>query len=247
MKDVRIVPVRRVELWCEPRTWPWAKANRTAIGAHLAKVRKNQPALFNGLVYLLHEWRIDDGIFHGSMFETDVASFLAWRDDGFSDESTTYCFGVGALCSSDGTYFLGQQATPKPETCSINFAEAIPEPCDLRDEHTVEMSSCILRRLREQTGLAPDDVRLFPGWHAAITPHSVALIKLVVVPDRAPAVIARVRSFIDMQRPPELAGLVDVRESVDLKPAMPLIARAYLSDVALGRRKTIRPPVFGRA
>ncbi len=247
MKDIRIVPVRRVELWREPRTWPWAEANRTAIGANLAKVRTNQPALFNGLVYLLHEWSIDDGIFRGSVFETDVASFLAWRDGGFPDENTTHCFGVGALCSSDGTYFLGQQAKPKPETCSINFTEAMPEPCDLRGEHLVEMPPCILRKLKEQTGLAPDDVRLFPGWHAAITPHSVALIKLVVVPHGAPVVHARVRSFIDMQRPPELAGLVDVRESVDLLPAMPLIARAYLSDVALGRRKTVRPPVFGRA
>jgi hypothetical protein len=247
VKDIRIVPVRRVELWREPRIWPWAQANRTAIGANLAKVRTNQPALFNGLVYLLHEWCIDDDIFRGSVFETDVASFLAWRDGGFPDENTTHCFGVGALCSSDGTYFLGQQAKPKPETCSINFTEAMPEPCDLRGEHLVEMPACILRKLKEQTGLAPDDVRLFPGWHAAITPHSVALIKLVVVPHGAPVVHARVRSFIDMQRPPELAGLVDVRESVDLLPAMPLIARAYLSDVALGRRKTIRPPVFGRA
>ncbi len=246
-KDVRIVPVRRVELWREPRTWPWAQANRTAIGANLAKVRMEQPTFFNGLVYLLHEWSIEDGVFHGSMFETDVASFLAWRDGGFPDENPTHCFGIGALRSSDGTYFLGQQAKPRPQACAINFPEAMPEPCDLREEHLVEMPPCILRRLKEQTGLAPDDVRLLPGWHAAITPHSVALIKLVVVPDRAPAVLARVRSFIDMQRPAELAGLVGVRESVDLQLAMPLIARAYLSDVVARRSHGRTGPVFGRA
>lgn len=248
MKDVRIVPLRRVELWREPRAWPWAQANRPAIGANLAKVRTEHPGLFNGLVYLLHEWSIDDGVFPGSMFETDVASFLAWRDGGFPDDNPTHCFAVGALLSSDGTYFLGLQAKPKPQTCSVNFAEAMPEPCDLRDEHLVEMPPCILRRLKEKTGLVPDDVQLFPGWHAAIAPHSVALIKLVMVPHRAPAVLARVRSFIDMQRPPELAGLVGVRDSVDLQPAMPLIARAYLSDVVLARRRQGRSgAVFGRA
>jgi hypothetical protein len=247
MDNVRIVPVARVELWRDPKPWPWAQANRPVIGAYLAKLRSTRPTLFNGTLYLLHEWGIDSATFGGALFETDFASFLAWRDQGCPDTSVFHCFGMAALRAEDGTYLLGLKAEQKARAGKIDFPAGTPEPRDLREDGAVEVTPSILRKLKEQTGLAPEDMRLVPGWHVAISGQRIALIKSMMAPERAPELVARVRGHIEMQRPPELADLVTVHGVADLQPAIPAIARAYLSDVALGRRKTVRAPVFGRA
>jgi 8-oxo-dGTP pyrophosphatase MutT (NUDIX family) len=181
------------------------------------------------------------------MFETDFASFLAWRDQEYPDTSVFHCFGLGALRASDGPVLLGLKAQQKARAGAIDFPAGTPEPRDLREDGAVEVTPSILRKLKEQTGLDADDVRVVPGWHVAVAGQRIALIRSIIAPDDCAALVARVRSHMGMQRPPELADVVTVRGIADLQPAMPAIARAYLSDVLLGRRRLIRPPVFGRA
>ena len=48
--------------------------------------------------------------FPASYFETDFASFLAWRDWGFPDAGVFNGFGVGALRAADGAFVLGEMA-----------------------------------------------------------------------------------------------------------------------------------------
>ncbi len=50
--------------------------------------------------------------FSADYFETDFASFLAWRDWGFPDNSVFNGFGMGALRGSDGAFVLGEMAAP---------------------------------------------------------------------------------------------------------------------------------------
>jgi hypothetical protein len=247
MDRVPIAAVAQIELRLEPKPWAWAQANRPAIGAYLAKLRTKRPALFNGALYLLHEWSLDNGLFRGALFETNFASFLTWRDQGYPDESVFYCFGLAALRASDGPVLLGLKAQHKTRAGAIDFPTGTPEPRDLRDDGVVEMTPSILRKLKEQTGLEPEDVRLIPGWHVATVGQRIGLVRSMMAPQTCAALVARVRSHMEMQRPPELADVVTVRGVADLQPAIPAIARAYLADVLLGRRAVIRAPAFGRA
>ncbi|HEV2000912.1 MAG TPA: NUDIX hydrolase [Xanthobacteraceae bacterium] len=247
MDKVRIVPVAQIDLRRVPKPWTWAHANRPAIGAYLAKLRGRRPALFNGTLFLLHEWSLENGIFRGALFESDFASFLAWRDQGYPDPSAFHCFGLGALRASDGPVVLGLKARHKARAGAIDFLAGTPEPRDLRDDGEVEMTPSIMRKLNEQTGLEPEDVQIVPGWHVATAGQRIGLVRSMISPERCSALVARVRSHMEMQRPLELADVVAVHGIADLQLAIPAIARAYLNDVVLGRRKSIRAPVFGRA
>jgi hypothetical protein len=247
MDKVHIVAVAQIELRREPKPWAWAIANRPAIGAYLAQLRTRRPTLFNGTLYLLHEWSLENGIFRGALFETDFASFLTWRDQGYPDASVFHCFGLCALRASDGPYLLGLKAEQKARAGAIDFPAGTPEPRDLREDGVVEVTPSILRKLKEHTGLEPEDVRVVPGWHLAAVGQRIGLVRSMIAPERCAALVARVRSHMEIQRPPELADVVTVQGVADLQPAIPAIARAYLSDIVLGRRRIVRAPVFGRA
>ena len=247
MDQVRIVSAAQTELRHEPKQWAWAIANRPMIGAYLAKLRGQRPALFNGTLYLLHDWSLENGIFRGSAFETDFASFVTWRDQGYPDKSVFHCFGIGALRASDGPALLGLKASHKARAGAIDFANGTPEPRDLREDGVVEVTPGILRKLKTQTGLEPEDVNIVPGWQVAELGQRIGLIRSIIAPDNCAALVSRARAFIGMQRPPELVDMAPVYGVADLKPAIPPITYAYLSHVLLGRRKAIRPPVFGRA
>ena len=59
---------------------------------------------------LLKDYRIEKGVLRGSSFETDFASFVAWRDWNFPDRDVFNVFAMAAVRAADGGYLLGQMA-----------------------------------------------------------------------------------------------------------------------------------------
>ena len=82
-----IVSLDRLDIRFDPRPWPFAETRRAEIDAHFRQAQAAQPALWNGRILLLHDHAIDGRVMTGACFETDFASFLAWRDWGFVDRS----------------------------------------------------------------------------------------------------------------------------------------------------------------
>ena len=70
--------------------------------------------------------------FSASYFETDFASFLAWRDWGFPDRSVFNGFGMGALRCSDGAFVLGEMGRHTSNAGRIYFPSGTPDPDDIR-------------------------------------------------------------------------------------------------------------------
>ena len=56
ISDPQVIPFERFDLRLEPRPWPFADDNRTAIDARFAAKQKVNPALWNGRVLLAHEY-----------------------------------------------------------------------------------------------------------------------------------------------------------------------------------------------
>jgi hypothetical protein len=52
----------------------------TDIDRHFADQQRDRPALWNGGMLMLHRYARENGVLRGASFETDYASFLAWRD-----------------------------------------------------------------------------------------------------------------------------------------------------------------------
>src|SRR5437763_10044987 len=105
--EVAIVPVERLELAFSPREWAFATQRRREMDAHFDALRRANPALWNGRVLMLDRHQIAETVFHGSYFETDFASMLAWRHWGFPDTDVKSCFAMGALRARDNAFLLG--------------------------------------------------------------------------------------------------------------------------------------------
>ena len=84
-----------------------------------------------GRVLLLNQHIIADATLRGTCFETDYASFLAWRDWHFPDHTVKNFFAAGVVRSSDDAYLLGEMATHTAAAGSIYFPCGTPEPDDL--------------------------------------------------------------------------------------------------------------------
>jgi hypothetical protein len=104
---IEVVRIRRLELAFAPRAWRFAETRRDEISRHFDELRQVKPALWNGRVLLLHHHVIEGDVFRGAYFETDYASFVAWRDWAYPDTTVRHCFSLGALSASDGSFLLG--------------------------------------------------------------------------------------------------------------------------------------------
>ena len=85
MSDTEPPVIHRVsvlDLVVEAWAWPFAEARRAEIAAHFADKQRERPAMWNGRVLFGRNPVFSGDRFSASYFETDFASFLAWRDWG---------------------------------------------------------------------------------------------------------------------------------------------------------------------
>ncbi len=92
-----LLRVERLDLSLAPFDWRFARERRAEIDAHFETLRRSKPAIWNGRVLLMHYHEFADSTLRGACFETDFASFVAWRDFGFPDSSVKNVFALGAL------------------------------------------------------------------------------------------------------------------------------------------------------
>lgn len=234
MGEIRIVPVKALDLRLQPRAWTWAEANRAATETHFEKQRERWPGIWNGRVLLLHRFAIEQGIFRGAYMETDFASFLHWRDAGFPDTSVFNCFAMGALRAADGAFLLGRMAKHTANAGKVYFPSGTPDPNDVRDDGIVDLDGSVRRELLEETGLISTDAKP-GGWHAVLAGARIALMRALEAPEDAETLAARIRVHLATTPRPELADVVIVRGRDDLSPAMPDFVRAYL-EAAFAQR-----------
>ena len=77
--------------------------------------------MWNGRVLLGRNPVFAGERFSASYFETDFASFLAWRDWGFPDKDVFNGFGMGALRCADGAFVLGEMGQHTANAGRIYF------------------------------------------------------------------------------------------------------------------------------
>jgi hypothetical protein len=74
--------VTTLDLSLQPRPWLFADARRADIDAHFALKQSEKSQIWNGRVLLGRNPVFTGDCFSADYFETDFASFLAWRDWG---------------------------------------------------------------------------------------------------------------------------------------------------------------------
>jgi 8-oxo-dGTP pyrophosphatase MutT (NUDIX family) len=219
--------VTSLDLPVQPWSWPFAEARRAEILAHFAEQQRDKPKLWNGRVLLGRHPVFAGGRLTASYFETDFASFLAWRDWGFPDKDVFNGFGMGALRCSDGAFVLGEMSEHTANAGRIYFPAGTPDLDDVVDG-TVDISGSVARELEEETGLLPGDYRSEVDWHCVYTGPAIAMIRILHVDMPGETLRARIEANLARQQLPELSAIHLVRGKRDLTSAMPDFVTPFL-------------------
>jgi 8-oxo-dGTP pyrophosphatase MutT (NUDIX family) len=227
MTQLAIHRVTSLDLAVQPWSWPFAEAGRADIEAHFALKQREKPKLWNGRVLLGRNPVFAGERLTASYFETDFASFLAWRDWGFPDKDVFNGFGMGALLASDGAFALGEMGQHTSNAGRIYFPSGTPDPDDIRGG-ALDIEGSVARELEEETGLTAADYRGETHWHCVFTGPAVAMIRILHVDQPGEALRARIEANLALQRSPELAAIHLVRGVGDLTASMPRFVTAFI-------------------
>jgi xanthine/CO dehydrogenase XdhC/CoxF family maturation factor len=225
-----IVTLDSLALAVEPWDWPFARMRRADIDAHFADRLARTPQLWNGRMMMTRRCGIADGVLSGECFETDFASFLAWREWGCPDNSVTNCFSMGAIRAADGAFLLGVMGGHTASPGRIYFPAGTPDPEDVIDGR-LDLDASVLREVAEETGLMTGDFQVRPGWQAVVDGPRIALMKEFDARDTAEVLRARILRQLAREQQPELADIWIVRSRADFDPAMPYFVTAYLDHM----------------
>lgn len=228
-----ILRVETLDLSLMDFDWPFARERRADIDVHFARLREQKPQMWNGRVLLMHHHALSAGALRGSYFETDFASFVAWRDFGFPDDGVRNGFALGALQGSDGGYVMGVMGAHTMNAGKIYFPGGTPDPSDLRDGR-VDLESSVRREVQEETGLRADEFEIDAGWHCIPAGPMIALLKPMRYREGAARLRQRILDHLASEKAPELADAFIGRGAADIHPMMPEFMRVFLRGTPNG-------------
>jgi 8-oxo-dGTP pyrophosphatase MutT (NUDIX family) len=219
--------VATLDLRVRPSLWPFAKMRRADIDAHFAQAQRQKPKIWNGRVLLARNPVFTENHFSADYFETDFASFLAWRDWGFPDRDVFNGFGMGALRCADGAFVLGEMGAHTANAGRIYFPSGTPDLDDIRDG-AVDIAGSVAREVLEEAGLTEADYAADAHWDCVVTGAAIAMIRILRVDMPGEALRARIEATLARQHQPELSAIRLVRGIGDLTAAMPRFVTAFL-------------------
>jgi 8-oxo-dGTP pyrophosphatase MutT (NUDIX family) len=229
--DLQAVALDAVDIAVEPWHWPFALARRADIDRHFDTRRRAQPALWNGRVLLLRHYAIENGVLRGTSFETDYASFVAWRDwDCPKDAGAFNIFGAAALRAADGAYLIGRMAPSTSIAGQWLFPCGTPDPKDIDSAGKLDLAGSVGRELGEETGLDIDALTVAPGWTLMRDGGYIALMRGITATENADLLRARILRHLAGEAQPEFSEIRVVRGAADIDPATPRFLVAYLEN-----------------
>ncbi|MBH5389462.1 NUDIX hydrolase [Bradyrhizobium diversitatis] len=221
--------VTTLDLTVRSIVWPFAEERRAEIAAHFAEKQRERPKIWNGRVLLGCDAAFNGGHLTATYFETDFASFLAWRDWGFPDKAVFNGFGMGALRASDGAFIMGEMAPHTANAGRIYFPSGTPDLDDVRDG-ALDIPGSVVRELGEETGLTAADYRIEPGWHCVVTGPTIAMLQVINLDMPGDMARARIEANLARETEPELSAIHLVRGTSDLRPSMPRFVTAFVEQ-----------------
>lgn len=228
--NIEIAEIHRLEIAVEAWPWEFARARREEIDRRFVERQREAPTLWNGRVLLLHRYAVSDGVLQGACFETDYASFLAWRDWAFPDANVFNIFAAAALQTADGAFLVGEMGPSTASAGSVYFPCGTPDPEDINFEGAVDLAGSVSRELLEETGVDIATLVAEPGWTMVHDRGFVALMKRLKTREGAEELRARIKTNLAKQARPEFCDIHIIRGRADLDHRMPRFVVAYLEE-----------------
>jgi hypothetical protein len=241
---IEIISVDAIHARVVDHDWRFPRDNADRIDAHWRRRLAERPAMFDGRVLLMSEFRVTDSgerrVLESAHFETSFAAFLSWCDFGFPvDEPTANksarnvynCFSMAALSGNDGAFVLAEMGAHTSNAGQIYFSSGTPDLDDVNGDR-LNFDGSVLRELEEETGLSPSEVQLDAGWTIVVAGSKIACMKPMKIDAPADEIARDLNARIATQRDPELAGMRVVRGTRDIdRSRMPSFIVAYLEHM----------------
>jgi len=233
--DIEIGTLDRAEIKFEPWLWPFAAGRRAEIDSYFSELQRARAGVWNGRVLLLKSCKIETRVLRGTCFETDYASFCAWRafardQDGIVQDGIVNIFADAAILTTDGAYLAGEMAPYTAAAGKIYFPSGTPEPDDLDAAGLLDFEGNVRRELLEETGVDAGELTAEPGFSfVRDRGGSMALVKTLRAQQNAQELRGRIMKHIESEERPELVDIRILRSAADFDPAMPRYITAFLT------------------
>jgi 8-oxo-dGTP pyrophosphatase MutT (NUDIX family) len=225
--EIEIIEIDRIEFKVEPWSWEFSDARRPEIDRFFANMQRERSHLWNGRVMMLRSYEVRDRVLYGSCFETDYASFVAWRDWDFPDPSVFNIFPASALRGVDGGFVVGEMAPSTAGAGQVCFPGGTPDLDDIVEGGVLDVARNQRRELMEETGLDLDEFTV-SGWTIVHDRGFFALMKRIRPPLNAEDLRTRILRHLAEDPHPEFVEIKILRRPADLDSRMRDYLRAYI-------------------
>jgi 8-oxo-dGTP pyrophosphatase MutT (NUDIX family) len=225
--EIEIIEIDWIEFKVEPWSWEFSRARRSEIDRFFADMQRQRSHLWNGRVMMLRSYEVRDRVLYGSCFETDYASFVAWRDWDFPDPSVFNIFPASALRGADGGFVVGEMAPSTAGAGQVCFPGGTPDLDDIVEGGVLDVARNQRRELMEETGLDLDEFTI-SGWTIVHDRGFFALMKRIRPPLSAEDLRIRILRHLAEDPHPEFVEIKVLRGPADLDSRMRDYLRAYI-------------------
>jgi 8-oxo-dGTP pyrophosphatase MutT (NUDIX family) len=230
-----VVRINSCDLRVTDGRWAFADTYHAEIDAHWERRKSDNPAFFNGALYVMTRHVLTDGDLRAELVRADFKGVLYWRDTGFGDASVADAFGSALIRSAEGHVLLGRQ---RPGNVNGGLAYLPGGFIDARDERAdglIDIEASIARELAEETGLTPSMLYRVPGFILTFAGPMLSIAVEYRSAEPAEALRAKIHDHIAAEADPELSDVVVVTSACDLEGlAMPAYATVLLGDLFQG-------------
>ncbi len=232
--------VQSCELKVVDADWPFARAHAAQIDAYWQRRSAENPAYFNGRIYMMGAHRIADGVLHGTLFPVEFKAFLYWKDHGAPDRSVRDAFGSALIRSDDGAVLLGRQRAGHLNAGLVYLPGGFIDDRDIANG-AVDIRASVLREVEEETGLEARTLAVSEGFLVTTVGMHVSIAVELTGDGDAEVLLSRIREALGRQSDAELDEILAVKtvQDMDALP-VPDFARALLAHVLRTRRSRSR-------
>jgi 8-oxo-dGTP pyrophosphatase MutT (NUDIX family) len=227
-----VTTVDACDLHVGAERWQFADDCRAQISEHWRVRSAENPKFFNGTVFVLIAGVIEGNRFRGQLAQTDFASYLYWRESGFSDPAVRDCFGTAVIRAADGGVLLARQREGHINTGLSYLPGGFIDVRDTTEGQVIDVGASILREITEETGLGTSDLAVQPGLLVSCAGPLVSLATVYQSELDAADLARAIDAYIAADADGELEGVEFVQDLSSIDPArVPPYARQLLQRV----------------
>jgi 8-oxo-dGTP pyrophosphatase MutT (NUDIX family) len=228
----RVLRVERCRLRAGSGPWRFAERSAAEIDRHWQRRSAQNPALFNGTIFILERFDVTDGALDGVLIPVEFKSFLYWKDMGYPDRSALDCFGSALIRSRDGMVLLGRQRAGNINAGLAYLPGGFIDPRDLGPDGEIDIAASILREAAEETGLETRDLARGRGFLLTFTGPMLSVAVELQSNLSAVALARQIRKRLSGDANAELEDVLLVGSREELSGlAMPICAQTLLESI----------------